>query len=77
MYLEERYVKEDNKIKNLHTFPKEIRKVLTSFANVFDTTLKKSMKVEPAQLKLKEGYIWTMRYTCRPTPPAGCRLHGA
>ena len=68
MYMEERYKKEDNKIKDLHKFPKEIREVLQNFADVLDTSLKKCMSIPDAQLNLTEDFRPTRCYTCRPTP---------
>ena len=68
LYLEERYEKEDNRIKDLHKFPEEIREVLNKFADVFDTSLKKCMNVPDAQLNLTEDYRPTRCYACRPTP---------
>ena len=67
LYLEERYEEENNKFKDLGSFPKEIRDVFNDFTDVFDTKLRKSMDEEPAQFNLKEGSVPSRCYMCRPT----------
>ena len=42
--------------------------MLHDFSDVFDTKLKNSMDVEPAQLNLKEGSVPFRCYMCRQTP---------
>ena len=49
LYLEDRYNKEDNRIKKLENFPPVIRSVLSKYSNVFDTSIKKTMNVPDAQ----------------------------
>ena len=70
LYLEDRIDNNnmDNRIKNLEKFPVVIQDVLNRYSNVFDTTIKKTMKVPDAELNLVDGYRPTSCYTCRPTP---------
>ena len=55
LYLEERYEAVTEKITNFDTFLEEIKVVLDKNIDVFDTKLRKSMNVEPVQLKVREG----------------------
>ena len=48
LYLEDRFDKEDNRIKGLEGFPPAIRSVLSKYSNVFDTFIKKTMNVPDA-----------------------------
>ena len=67
LYLEERFKKDDNKIKDLHKFSKEIHYVLNNLVDVFNTSLNKSINNPEPQLNLGEGYRITRGYLCRPT----------
>ena len=58
----------DDKIVNFDSFPVEIKVVLDTYINIFDTKLWKSMNVEPMQLNVREGTKPYTCFTCRPTP---------
>ena len=68
LYLQERYEQVDKKISNFASFPEEIQLVLNKYIDVFDTKLRKSIKVEPVRLNVREGSIPRACYSCRPTP---------
>ena len=65
LYLEDRFNNNnmDNRIKNLEKFPVVIQDVLNRYSNVFNTTIKKTMKVPDAELNLVDGYRPTRCYT--------------
>ena len=68
LYLEERYEAVDEKITNFDSFPEEKKVVLDKYIDVIDTNLRKSMNLEPVQLKVREGSKPYLCFSCRPTP---------
>ena len=68
LYLKDGFDKQDNRIKGLEGFPPVVQSVLSKYSNVFNISIRKTMKVPDAELNLVVGYKPTKCYTCRPTP---------
>ena len=68
LYLGERYETVDDKISYFSSFPNEIHRVPAEYSDIFDSKLRKSMKVEPVLLNMVEGCETRACYTCCPTP---------
>ena len=52
LYLEDRFDKQDNRIKGLEGFPPAVQSVLSKYSNVFNTSIRKTMKFPDAELNL-------------------------
>ena len=68
LYLEEKNEKLDKKVANFDNFPEKMREVLDKYKDVFDSRLRKSMKVKPVLLNVRKGSKPSSCLTSQPSP---------
>ena len=68
LYLEAKYENLDKKIANFDNLPEKLREVLKQYKDVFNSRLRKSLKVKPVLLNVRKGSKPSSCFTSQPTP---------